>query len=113
MYKSLIIIVAHVCLAGILTFIVLFTSKLSTLLIVFIFIFWLLAFYLKCNDCPAFQIENSYNSNSSSDIIWRILLGKKYKKTDKQAFTLVILYISFLLTLMKIIGIITLRIFKN
>ena len=110
--KNIIIILAHIALASTLAAIVLFSSRISTLVFILIGIFGLITLFLKCKDCPAFQIEGTYEENSSSDIIGSFMLGKNYYKVDKQMFTMIILYIAFLLTILKIIGVVTIKYFS-
>lgn len=113
MIKNIIIIFAHFALATSLTVIVLFSNKISTLLFILIGIFGLISFYLKCNDCPAFQIESSYDKRPSSDIVGSFLLGEKYYNVDRQMFTMIILYISFMLTVIKIVGIVVIKYIRS
>lgn len=109
MLKNIIVIVTHLALAATLTTIVLFSKKVSTLLFMLIGIFALICLYLKCEDCPAFKIESSGNKKSSSYIIGTFLLGEDYGKVNSHVFTLIILYISFLLAVIKILGIVLIK----
>lgn len=113
MIKNIIVVLAHIALATSLTAIVLFSNRISTLVFILIGIFGLISLYLKCNDCPAFQIEKSYDKKPSSDIIGSFLLGEKYYKVDRQIFTMIILYIAFLLTVVKIIGIVIIKFLRS
>lgn len=113
MIKNIIVILAHIALTTSLTAIVLFSNKISTLLFILIGIFGLITFYLKCNDCPAFQIESTYDKKPSSDIIGSFLLGDKYYNVDRQMFTMFILYIAFMLTIIKIVGIVIIKYLRS
>lgn len=113
MIKNIIVILAHIGLAISLTTIVLFSNRISTLLFILIGIFGLITLYLKCSDCPAFQIESTYDKKPSSDVIGSFLLGEKYYNVDRQMFTMIILYIAFMLTVIKIIGIIIIKYFRS
>lgn len=109
MLKNIIVILAHLSLATTLTIIVLFSKKVSTLLFMLIGIFGLICLYLKCEDCPAFKLESSGNKKSSSNIIGTFLLGENYGKVNSHIFTLIILYISFLLAVIKILGVVLIK----
>lgn len=109
MLKNIIVIITHLALATTLTIIVLFSKKVSTLLFMLIGIFGLICLYLKCGDCPAFKLESSGNKKSSSNFIGTFLLGDNYSKINSHVFTMIILYISFLLAVLKTLGIVLIK----
>ena len=113
MFKNIIIIITHFILAVSLTLIVLFSNKITTLLLVLLAIFIMILFMIKCKDCPVFQIESNYKTNSSTDIVGSFVLGKDYQNVSREMFTMFIIYLSFTITLFKILGVIIIKYLKR
>lgn len=96
----------HITLVLIITYIILFSSNICTLLITDIVLLCILVINYIFDDCPITLIEDKYHKNSSIDYLFSYTInvsGNKYNKKLRSLLTLELIWIILLLGVQKLL----------
>lgn len=103
--------ILHIVLFTALTFAILFSTKISTLLFLLISLILIIVANLHCTDCPITLVEDHYSKITFSDLAIYFIFGKKFDKKKRSLLTLTIVYIAFSLILFKLLVLLGIKIF--